>query len=97
MDASNKTQAMTADQMATLLDEIANEALSLRDLCTDISCSPSDFRPQAFAVIATVAEKIGAIADLGIEKLKGRPNVVGSMQDWMLSPAARAAINTEGE
>lgn len=89
MNAQTAVKPVPPEHIAPLLHEIANEALSLRDLFTDISCSQQDIRPQSLAVFASVAEKIGALADLANKRLTGHYMVLGSMEDWMLSPAAR--------
>lgn len=89
------TTGNTITLVNEILDQIGTAANALRgELISATSDSENGDRMYLFA---TLAQRIGWLADLALEKTQGSPSILGDAEDWFLPPSYHAAKNMEGE
>jgi hypothetical protein len=79
--------------VCSILEEIATTANAMRHTFGQASIEGWNIDGNTFYLFESIAEKIGWLADLGIEKISGSPDVVGGAEDWMLPPSYHVAKN----
>jgi hypothetical protein len=80
------TSEGTTQLLGIILEEIATIANALGSL----ACALGERNQSAYA-FKSISEKIGFLADLGLEKIDGAPRCVGDAIDWMLPEVYRDA------
>lgn len=95
MNATTKQENTLTDReqsAITILEEIANDANSLRRALLDMEFEGTSISTQALPLFRVFAEKIGWMAEEGVKRAGGKGLIVGDAEDWLLSPMARDAI-----
>lgn len=95
MNATTKQENTLTDReqsAITILEEIANDANSLRGALMDMEFEGTSVSTKALPLFRVFAEKIGWMAEQGIKRAGGIGLIVGDAEDWLLSPAARGAM-----
>lgn len=77
-----------------ILEEIGTTANALRSELARIVCEPDRFDGSSAYLLESIAEKIGWLADLALEKLTGAPDICGDAEDWFL-PSSYNSLRKE--
>lgn len=75
----------TKKLIQSILEEVGTTASCLKQ--TLYNANPDNIHENS--TYAIVAEKIGYLCDLGLEKLTGSARVAGRAESWLLSPLAQ--------
>ena len=95
MSRDNLTPSENA--AVNLLEEIATDANSLRHAFLDMEHDGVQLRGSSLAVFRTFAEKIGWMAELGVNRLTGFNPIKGDAIDWLLSPLGADAVRATAD
>lgn len=94
---SRKELTLNEKAATEILEAIATDANSLRAAFLEMECGGTGLEGASLSVFRVFAEKIGWMAELGLNRLSGSTLVIGDAEDWLLSPtccdAVRAAEN----
>lgn len=95
---------MTTENTITLvnsiLGEIGTAANTLRGELIETAATADTCTGRRLHALETLAEKIGWLADMALEKTTGSPDIVGDAEDWFMPPSyldARRAGETSGQ
>jgi len=87
------TTKNTITQLNLILDQIGTAANALRgEIIASTEDSSNGDRMYA---LQALAEKIGWMADLGLEKTSGSISIVGDAEDWFMPPSYHDAKRLE--
>ncbi len=87
---------MTTENTITLVNSILGEIGTAANTLSGELMEASDITDartgRRLHALGTLAEKIGWLADLALEKTTGSPDIVGGAEDWFMPPSYHDAV-----
>lgn len=91
------TTENTTALVNSILGEIGTAANTLGGELMEACATADACTGRRLHALGALADKIGWLADLALEKTTGSAEIVGDAEDWFLPPSYHAAKSMEGK